>query len=128
MSWLEVQFDARTVVQPDGVVLYRVQVTALSSSGIEKEVFVFDTNTNAYEHVASVWEMESLPSSPGQASAQDANYYRASSMVRLHTTSKAASDLIADIKTRLSLLRTLWDEANSSPFGGVETVLFSSES
>jgi len=127
MSWLEVRFDSRTQVQPDAVVLYCVQVEALNSSGIEKEVFVFDTTQGLFEHVASVYDMLHLPPSQGQATAQDVNYYRSNTLSRSFITSKAAVDLIADIKRRLNMLRYQWDEYSHAPFGGVETVIFSSE-
>ena len=58
--------------------LYRVDTVVDYASGIDRNIFVFNTESQAFEHVATTWDMENLPIGRTEALRVDANYYRLS--------------------------------------------------
>lgn len=56
--------------------LYRVSTSVVHVTDIDRNVFVFNTDTQVFEHVATTWDMENLPVGRDAAINADVNYYR----------------------------------------------------
>jgi len=66
--------QSRTVVAGP---LYRVFTEVVHSIGIDRKIFVFNKDTEEFSHVATTWDMESLPGSLAEAQASsEIEYYR----------------------------------------------------
>ena len=59
--------------------LYRVFTSVSHTVGIDRNIFVFSTETQTFEHVATTWDMENLPVGREAALGVNTDYYRESS-------------------------------------------------
>ncbi len=83
---------------------YVVTNVVESSTGIDPSVFVFKTDTQAFDHYATAPEMDSLPNSWEAAAAAGLGFYRLSSVTRTWTTISAMNEDLSLTKARLGAL------------------------
>ena len=84
--------------------LYRVDTSVVYNKGIDRNVFVFNTETEEFEHVATPWDMENTPGTRQEAILGDINYYRLSAVVKDFELVTVASEFAAYTLGRLSAL------------------------
>ena len=106
--------------------LYRVLTTVIYNTGINRNIFVFNTETEAYEHVASPWDLENLPTSKSQAVLDDVAYYRLSSVVKDWAGVDDATAFAAYTLSRISNLAQQY-ELTESAFEGSGTYSYVGE-
>ena len=97
---------------------YKVTNSIIASVGIAEEVFAF-TQTDTYDHICSVQEMETLPD------VKDPNYtyYRASTGNVTFPLLADASEFATDSKQELTALVNDYDVAVNTFVGTEDTVI-----
>lgn len=83
---------------------YTVTNTVTAAIGISPAVFVFKTETGAFDHYATPADMDALPTSQVDASIAGLGFYRQPSVQRVWTTISAMNDDLTITKARLSAL------------------------
>lgn len=105
--------------------LYRVDDTATASSGIQKEVFVFQTADDAFNRIATVDDMLNLPNNKPQAILDGKDYYRGAHVVKDYQSLKTADDAATAIVDRIKRLLVQYDEAVNAYIGTTTETLTS---
>lgn len=93
-----------TSTNVEGGASYLVTNVVTASFGVDKSVFVFKTDTGKFSHYATPADMEALPTSQEVAVADDALFYRQSSLARTWTTISEMNDDLSLTKSRLQSL------------------------
>jgi hypothetical protein len=104
--------------------LFRVLDEVTSSTDISAEVFVFTTETQAFSHVATVYDIEHiLDTTYADAVTSGAEYYRLDTAQKDYTTQAKAEAFAA---YTLSRIRTLVGDfiEYSDGFEGVTTYIY----
>lgn len=99
---------------------YQVTTTVTETLGIAEEVFVYDTITETYQHVATVFDMDNYPAT--QAAAEDAGipYYRLSEAVQSSIYLANAENAAAYTLLRIGLLQDAYYEYRTA-FEGTDS-------
>ena len=113
----------RTVVEGP---IYRVTTAVFYNTGIDRNIFVFNTETEVYEHVASPWDMENLPSTRAQAVTDDVAYYRLYTTVNDWDDVGEAIEFAAYTLSRISSLAQQYELVESA-FEGSGTYSYTGE-
>jgi hypothetical protein len=71
---IEIHQDKTVIEGP----VYKIKTSVVYVSGINRNIFVFNTETQEFSHVATTWDMENLPDNRNDALLNDADYYRQS--------------------------------------------------
>jgi len=99
-----------------GVPEYRVTNKVTRSVGIAREVFVMNTETDFFEHVATVWHMDNTPSSKAEAIVIGSAYYRADEAYREYPAIETALEFAGYTRSRTEgLARTYGEAAREFP-------------
>ncbi len=106
--------------------LYRVVTSVFFTTGIDRNIFVFNTETDAYEHVASPWDMENLPTSKAQAITDDVTYYRLAAVTKDWEDVGEATEFAAYTLSRISSLAQQFGLVESA-FEGSGTYSYTGE-
>lgn len=93
--------QARTILEGP---VYRTKTNVTYASGIDSSIFVFDTETQVFSHVASVWDMENYPTNHPDAIAADSLYYRQSSCQKDNNFAVSAAEFAVYTLGRISSL------------------------
>ena len=62
--------------------VYRVYTAVIYNQGIDRNIFVFNTATEAFEHVATPWDLENLPTDRQDALNRGIDYNRHENVTR----------------------------------------------
>ncbi len=81
--------------------VYKVKNEIIYASGIPSEVFVFETETQEFSNVASVWEVMNLPVGYAAAHAAGAERYRTSVAEVGYPSVDAAAYFAAHVQSRV---------------------------
>lgn len=106
--------------------LYRVETLVTYNTGIDRNIFVFNTETEVFEHVATPWDIDNRPISRDQAILDDSNYYRLAAATKDHSTVDEATEFAAYTLSRISSLAQDY-ELTSSTFEGSATYSYTGE-
>lgn len=110
----------------DGPV-YRVKTTVLTAQGIDRNIFVFNTETQAFEHVAVTWDMDNYPADRDQAILDGDDYYRKSEAnVTYGDNQTTAIDAAAYTLLRIDLLAQQYN-LQEGEFLGAEDHIFTED-
>lgn len=104
---------------------FETRINVTDSSNIGMDVFVFDTETAAFSHVATVFDYETYPATRDSASAMNLPFYRGRSILRTDSRLVKAEEFETLTKSRITILCRQWDIVRSD-FATAETVTFSS--
>lgn len=125
MSWITLsQVERVEQKDPPEVTSYEVTLRVVICGGIEPEIFVIETSTNDFQHVALVADMLSWPTSREAAVAAYKPYYRASEFSLAFTLKGKALAFEADIRRRVEILNTAWSADSDAAFGGEQVVTY----
>jgi hypothetical protein len=125
MSWITLsQVERVEQKDPPEVTSYVVTLRVVICGGIEPEIFVMETSTNDFQHVALVADMLSWPPSRETAVAAYKPYYRVSEFTRAFTLKGKAIAFAADVRRRVEILNTAWSADSDEAFGGESVVTY----
>lgn len=108
-----------------GVVSYAVSFEITASEGIPLALFVYSTETQAYEHPATINALESYPDTYEEAVALGIDYYRQASVTRSYTLLTDAINFSNVTRSRLQTIVTALPLAQTS-FEGSQTYTLTS--
>ena len=117
---VEIKACINRVIPTDGV--YRVDVDIIDVVGIDFDVLVFDAKTDEFSHVASVFDMESLPTTP----TTECEFYRGRGAQVPYNNLRDATSFETITKSRLKVLAVAWNTVVES-FDGKEIFTVDSE-
>lgn len=81
--------------------LYKVNNVVNVAQSIPPEIFVHNTTTQAFEHVATLWDMNNIPGSLQGAIDNDMDYYRLSTGYKEYESLTTASNFEAYVYSRV---------------------------
>lgn len=108
MSTVNIQYEITRSLPASGV--YAVEFRVTSADNIERELFVFDTQYQAFVGVATVYGMNNYLPSRDQAIAAGLDFFRAIGVVRTFTTIADADSFVSVTRSRLEALRREWQQ------------------
>ena len=106
--------------------LYRVNTSVVYNNGIDRSIFVFNTETEVFEHVATPYGIENYPDSRAESVVGTINYYRQANVVRDFSTAEEAAAFATYTLGRIQLLAREYDIVDSV-FEGSSTVTYTGE-
>lgn len=103
--------------------LYRVETQVTYVSGIDRNIFVFNTELEEFSHVATTWDMDNLPEGKLNAENEDKNYYR-KDVVRVdYATETLGSEAATYTLSRIEYLARIYAAVVDS-FIGAESHVY----
>lgn len=114
---MSVRLDIRQTRSVEEGPLYRVVTSVIYNSGIDRSIFVFNTETDVFEHVATPWDIDNTPDSKAEAVTETINYYRLTEVTRDFSTAEEASEFAVYTLSRISLLAREYNLVQSSFIG-----------
>jgi len=114
----ETQVDAQT---------YKVEFNVSDAGGIEKELFVMRVSDDSFSHVALVYDLKTFPNSKQEALTKRLAFYRVSQMQRTFEVKPTAANFSTYTKQRLAFVTKDWAGDSVAEFGGITTVVYSSD-
>ncbi len=122
---MSVHIEIHQVRSVDEGPVFKVDTTTTYASGIEKEIFVFQTDTQEFSHVATVYDMETYPNNYDDAVTTSALYYREDQVVvgfAAQTTAMESAVYTAarvdSLATQYNTLKTVFEGAFDYVFTG----------
>ena len=103
---------------------YRVVTSVGYNSGIDRCIFVYNTDTEEYQHVATPWDIENRPNNRVQALADGDAYYRLASVLRDSDTVAVAEAFAVYTLGRIEMLAREYARVVTS-FEGSGTYVYS---
>lgn len=94
-------------IPSDGV--FTVNIDIIDVQNIDFDVLVFDTETSAFSHVASVFDLETYPVGVTAAAAGNLAFYRARGAVVSFNSPLDATTFETVTNSRLTLLAGAWN-------------------
>lgn len=92
--------------------VYRVLNQVTYAHEIPNTIFVFNTETQLFEHVATLWDLQNYPFTRTEAVNNSIEYYLASECARGYEDIQAALDFTASVFSRVEWLVRDYAEAN----------------
>ncbi len=89
--------------------VYRVYTAVTYNQGIDRNIFVFDTATEVFEHVASPWDLENLPTSRQEALNLGIDHYRLEKVTRDGDYVDEALDYATYVLARIASLTQAYE-------------------
>lgn len=101
---MSVSFSLRQITSVVDGPLYRVNNEVSTAVGASPAVFVFKTLTQAFDHYATVADLEAYPATYAEAAADGLAFYRQAAVVRDWETVALREDDLAMTRSRLQFL------------------------
>jgi len=128
MAWIVItQRETETLRTPPATSSYEVFTSVDQSGSIPRELFMFDTSTDAFVSVALVPDIEIWPATKEEAVARELDYYRASEVTLTFTVKEKAATFAEDVRRRLNAVTQDYAGQVGIVFGGQQTFVYSSE-
>ena len=99
---------------------YRVVTTVYYNLGVDRNIFVFNAETDDFEHVATPWDLDNTPTSKQTALDTGVDYYRLSEVTKDNDTVDDASTFASYTLERISALARAY-ESVATEFAGTDT-------
>lgn len=106
MTTVQLQARYERVIPADGV--YQVKVDIINAVNIDFDVLVFNTQHDTFEHVASVYDLETYPVGKANAIANNCDYYRGRGAAVNFATIKDATAFENVTSNRLKIVSVAW--------------------
>lgn len=116
---MSVQIDYTQVKTVEEGPRYRIQTIVNYTSGITREIFVFNTELGTFQHVATVWDMEHITPDHDLAVLEGRDFYRASACDVSYETQTTALDFADYTNNRIQDLATQYARATGQFEGTV---------
>ncbi len=101
---MNVRIDVEQVRTVEDGPLYRVATSVVYTTRIDRNIFVFNAATDAFEHVASVWDIDNLPTDKQTALNTSVDYYRLEAVTRDSADVAEASEFAVYTLSRIASL------------------------
>lgn len=111
----------------DGSLTYRVACQISATEGVSLALFVFDVLHEAYNHIATVYDLEHYPESVGDALSQGVDFYRQADVTRDFTNQHTALDFAKVVRSRLRVLTADLPDALETFTGTPTTYVYTSQ-
>lgn len=83
---------------------YQITDTVTAATNISTSVFVYRVDTSAYDHVASVQDMNLYPTTRAQAVTDGKEFYRQTSLISAFASIATATSFALELRSSLQLL------------------------
>ncbi len=120
---VRIEIDQTRTVE-DGPI-YRVTTSVIYAAGVAREIFVFNTETQDFSHVATTYDMENYPDNRTEALTNSAGYYRQAVVDIGYDTVTVATAAAAYTVARVDYLTSTYSTFTDS-FEGSDTRIFES--
>jgi len=104
------------IIEPDSVFCVENEVTY--AHGIVPEIFIHNTETEVFEHVATVYDLENYPDSRTEAIDEQSPYYRKATAFKEFETVQTAENFTEYTYNRVRALVNTYEQALES-FEGI---------
>ncbi len=101
---MSVRIDVQQTRSVEEGPLYRVVTSVVYNTGIARSIFVFNTETEVFEHVATPWDIENTPDNRAAALLGPIDYYRLTAVTRDFSTVEEAEEYAVYTLGRVALL------------------------
>jgi hypothetical protein len=102
--------------------IFQVINTITYITGLDRNIFVYETETGLYSHVATVWDMNQWPVSQYAAQQESKDYYREDNATLEYPVATIASDAADYLTERVQFLAAQ-SEIVDTEFSGSETIV-----
>jgi hypothetical protein len=109
-----------------GLVLYRSANEIIAADGVELQLFVYLTESDAFSHVATPHDIDLYPNNKVDAQAGGFTYYRRVDVTKDLERLDLAEDFIAAIQSRVRWLANVYDRIQET-FTGEQTFTYTAE-
>jgi len=110
-----IQFTQKRTLE-DGP-LYRVDTEVIYVSGIAQEIFVFNTDTDEFEHVAVTYDMQQYPAGKTAALQEGSSFYREKQAIVDYSSQNTAVEAATYTRARIQLLAREYQTVNDEFIG-----------
>ena len=114
---MSVQLDVEQVRTVEEGPVYRVVTSVYYNLGIDRNIFVFNAETDAFEHVATPWDMGNTPTTKQDALDDGIDYYRLEAVTKDYDAIEDATTFAAYTLGRISSLAQAYDLAKTTFVG-----------
>jgi hypothetical protein len=101
---MKVELEQKNRFLVDGT--YAVTSSITYSEGIDSNLFVYNTDTQAYSHIAFPYDMNTYPVSLEPAQVAGSSYYRVASNEKIFADVVKAEEFALYVRTRINWLVT----------------------
>lgn len=128
MVWIQRRIEQSTrVTDAPTNIIYVVNIEILDSYGIDRELFLYRTDDDAYTSVVVVKDLQIYPPSKEQALAEYTLFYRKRSVELSFTTQSSAVEATERFIARLDAVVRDRGTVVANAFGGTEITVYDSE-
>lgn len=128
MSWVELKISTKVIAaDTPNQVAYEATATVAACNGIPAELFVFDTSSQVYSHVASVRDLTELPGTYGDAEANGSSFYRQNSATQRFDRTAGVVEFVSYVKNAVRTTNAAWGKTQPEVVGLDEYVVYDSE-
>ena len=106
---MSVRIDIEQVRTVEEGPIYRVYTSVIYNAGIDRSVFVFNTDTEEFEHVATSWDMNNTPNNRDDAALNSINYYRQTEVTKDFSSVTVAIEFAIYTRARVAALTREYD-------------------
>jgi hypothetical protein len=103
--------------------VYRVVDTVTASVVIDDAVFIYVVSNSAYDHVATVNDMQTFPDTRAQAVTDNKAYYRQNTVTKDMTDITTAQEFAGMLVSRMTSLATDYDSVVNAFVGTTTATL-----
>jgi hypothetical protein len=107
----------------DNQPVYKAENEVVATEGVPLALFVFSVDTEEYNHVASVYDLEAYPDSRAQAITDGVDFYRQPAATREYDNITDATTFATHVRSRLNFLAQDYPKTQDE-FVGSETYTF----
>ena len=100
--------------------LYRVDTSVLRAQQIDPEIFVLSTEDDSFNHVATVWDMQTYPNTKQEAQATGSPFYRVTQAVVDYENENTAVSAASYTLARVDALAREYQVVNEGFLGTTE--------
>ncbi len=132
MSWIHVNIKNSTVIVGTPVaglppaLSYLVTADIDVASGIPMELFVYDVSDDAFAHVATVFDLNTYPTSKVDALANSLSFYRVKKMEKSYDSKSIAVLASEHTQLRLQRVNKDWQALQPGTFDSVAQITYDS--
>ena len=123
---MSVRIEVNQTRSVDEGPVFKVDTHVIYASGIAREIFVFDTATQDFSHVATTYDMETYPDDYATAVAEGADFFRKDQAVVGYASEAIAVEAASYTLARISTLARQYDIFKTE-FEGSSDYIFTGE-
>jgi hypothetical protein len=119
---MSVHIEIQQIRSVDEGPVFKVDTKTTYAAAIQKEIFVFQTDTQDFSHVATVYDMETYPNDYDTAVANSDEYYRKDQAVVGYAVQQVALDAAIYTAARVDSLAHQYNTLKTSFEGSFDYI------